>query len=581
MKIRRILSFLLCFVLVVSLMGSAIAESGPFRAGTYDIQAFGHNGDFIVSVTFSDDAITDIIIGDNVESPQIGDYAMSILRQDILDNQQIPCDAISGATISSLALTMAVSNAIKEAGANPDDYKEVKNVDETPLPDAEADVVVVGSGSAGLAAAVEAAEQGLNVILVEQLGLLGGSSVRAGFMVGGDTKLQKELGSDFTTEDLIAASCAPSSSMDPTMYNEETAIRYYKDAGKNIDWLMDMGVPFESFGSTAGSHYAVDGTRIGPKLVEVMRNVMDTRGIDYRLNTRAEEILMEKGAVAGLRVKAPNGTEYTIHTPNVILCTGGYNASQEMLAEYNPPFVGTLTDACKGADGSGMKMAEACGGVLAYMDQTNYHGFATTWRGASRSLVTIQYMGAIAVNEQAKRFINERAAYEVVAFAVLDQDEVFCIADQAIMDIPSVKADVGLSANMELYTVADTVEELAEKLGLDPEALAETISTYGEYVRNGEDLEFGKGAAFLTSDFSTGPYYAVKVSPELHTNFGGIVTDADTHVLNSDGGIIPGLFAAGECASSPLQRNNNTLCVEMGRVAAQVIAAEAAMKEVA
>ena len=568
---KRILSLVLCCVLMLSISLTA-AAAGPFTPGTYEVSTAGHNGDFTVSVTFSEDAIVDIEIGENVESAQIGDYAMELIRNEIIQNQKIPYDAISGATISSRALTTAVSNAIKEAGANPNDYWESANTDLTPLPDAVADVVVVGSGSAGLAATIEAQEQGLNVILIEQLGILGGSSVRAGFMVGGGTKLQKEQGVEFSAEDLVAAYNKVSSSIDEGLYDEETLIRYYSEAGQNIDWLMDMGVPFANLGTTVGSHYAENGTRIGPKMVQALREVLDTRKIDYRLNTRAEEILMENGAVVGLRVEAPNGTEYTIHTPNVILCTGGYNASQAMIAEYNPAFVGSYADVCKGADGSGMKMAEAVGGVLAYMDQANYHGLATVWRGVSRSLVTVQYRGAIAVNEQGKRFVNERAAYEVVAFAVLDQEKAFCITNQTIMDIPAVQADVGLSANLAIYTVADTIEELAEKIGVDPQALAETVSTYGEYARNGEDLEFGKAASYMNSDFSEGPYYAVEVKPELHTVFGGIVVDADTHVLNADGQIIPGLYAAGEATCSHVQGNNsNTMCIETGRTAARDI----------
>jgi len=246
-----------------------------------------------------------------------------------------------------------------------------------------------------------------------------------------------------------------------------------------------------------------------------------------------------------------------------------------MVAEYNPDFLGYPTDVTLGADGSGMKMAEAVGGVLVAMDQANYHPIATVYNGGSRSMQTAINSGAIIVNAGGKRFVNEKQAYEIVAYAVLEQEggHAYCILDQTLLEYDSIKNDVGLSGIVDMYVKADTIEELAGKLGIDADGLKATIETYGSYVQNGADEEFGRVASSMNSDLSTPPYYAVIGSPETHTVKGGVVTDACTHVLDASGARIPGLYAAGEVAVSPVGGGStNTVCLAMGRIAAREVA---------
>lgn len=150
----------------------------------------------------------------------------------------------------------------------------------------------------------------------------------------------------------------------------------------------------------------------------------------------------------------------------------------------------------------------------------------------------------------------------------MEQGQVFCIMNESLFQVPRIQNDHGLSSIKEMYTIADTPEELAAALGIDPEGLRATLEQYGEYVRSGVDEEFGKAASALTSDFSEGPYYGVKAVTENHTVYGGIKTDNSARVLRADGSIIPGLYAAGEVAlfktagRSPLPES-----IDMGRVA--------------
>jgi len=171
--------------------------------------------------------------------------------------------------------------------------------------------------------------------------------------------------------------------------------------------------------------------------------------------------------------------------------------------------------------------------------------------------------------------VNEAGPYELLTKGTMEQDEAFCIMDQTLMDLDVIKADTGLSNIVEMYEVADTVEELAQKLGIDPAGLKATIEKYGQDVRDGKDTEFGKDPQFMRGDFSTPPYYGVKSTVENHTNHGGIVVDIENKVLDANGGIIKGLYAIGECSASHIQGFYTYQdCIHNGRVVAQVIAEE-------
>ena len=206
------------------------------------------------------------------------------------------------------------------------------------------------------------------------------------------------------------------------------------------------------------------------------------------------------------------------------------------------------------------------------MAQANYHGLAAMYNGASRSLQTPLNNGAIVVNAEGKRFVNEKASYTEVAFSILEQEGgyAYCVMDQTMMDFDSIKNDVGLSAITDMYVQADTLEELAGLLGIDPEGLAATVEAYSQFVKNGVDEEFGKPSDYLNSDYLTPPYYGVKASPETHTVHGGVVVDTYTHVLDSEGRIIPGLLAVGEVTASHVRgASTNSVNVAAGRLAAR------------
>lgn len=594
---KRLLSLLLCAMLLAGLTACSTPTEGndavaptndavasTYQAGTYTVDAVGHNCDFTVDVTFDENSITDIVIGENSETGYLGEHAMEMVRQDILEYQTVNVDTVAGATVSSAALRAAVTQAVKDAGGDPSSMPTPPEDTQT-FEDTTTQVVVVGSGTAGLAAAVEADEQGLDVILVEQLGILGGSSVRTGYVMGGSTELQAEAGisEGYTKEDFVNYLAVTTSEgegggdrseIDLQLYNEASAIRIAEMAGENIDWLQDLGVEM----TVEGFNHKGNGSRFGPFLLRAMDAVLTERNVDVRLNTRAEELLTQDGRVTGVRVEAPDGSFYNISAGAVILATGGYNANSELVEKYNPKYAGYNTDVCIGADGSGMLMAEAVGAQLICMDQANYHSFALVWRGASRSMSSVITSGAIAVNAEGERFLNEDTYYDKsAADAITEQTGGVCyvILTQDIIDTVCVPGDNHLANDISMYEKGETVEELAQKLGIDAEALASTLQSYSEFVASGEDTQFGRSASSLTASFVEGPFYGVEAKPELHTDHGGVVIDIDTRVLDASGNAIPGLYAAGEVtASHVLGATTNTVCLAHGRIAARTAKAD-------
>ena len=581
---RKLTGILLCVILVLS-APLAMAEAAPaFAPGVYTATAQGHNANFDIEVTFSEDAITDIDVSNNNETLYLGKGTLEKIKADILENQTVKVDVITGATVSSYALIYAVRDAVKQAGVDPETMPEIIKA-EVSYEDATTQVVVVGSGTAGLAAAVEASEQGLDVILVEQLGVLGGSSVRAGYLMSGGSQIQIDNGIEYTEDDFVAYMTDVTGTLgggnraeiDPGLFLEESAIRISRMADDNVNWLADMGVGMSVAASNPGTIRGAnqDGpgsNRIGYYLVSTLHNVMDERGIDYRMNTRADEIIIEDGKVAGVLVTAPNGSQYTIHADNVIVTTGGYNASQDMIAIYQPAYVGYTSDVSKGADGSGMLMVERAGGILKYMDQMNFHSFTVKYRGASRNMAMSN--GAIAVNKEGKRFVNEDTYYDKSCCdAILAQTGGVCyvVFDQSVGDVIFTYSD--LANNPDMFHKADTIEELAAMMEVDAEALLATVETYRASVESGVDEELGRGTASMRTGLIEGPFYGAESRPELHTDHGGVVIDIDTRVLDANDVPIPGLFAAGEVAATHVMGSiTNTPALAQGRIAAQTIA---------
>ena len=572
-----ILGALLNIVLLKNLRnpGEIVAEDTPDEAVVLTGVGQGRNGPVEVEITATADRIYGIRVLNHQESDGIGTEAARLLPGKIYESQSLLVDSISGATISSDAIKEAIANALTSGGFDPEvfmvEVAAAAPVERTPVT-LDCDVVVVGAGGAGLTASVLATQQGQKVILLEKMPFVGGNSLRAeGGMNAAGTNLEKELGLDDSTVE---------------NFTEDTLRLGHYLADPELvrtlaenKWLKTVDATFTGVKATGGGegrkylHQPEGGVAVGEYLVAKLKTQVEKLGIDVRVNTKATEILMDNGQAVGVLAEDAEHT-YTINAKSVVLTTGGFGANFELMASFDPSLANAVTTNHSGAQGDGIMMAQAIGADTVDMDQIQLHPTVIQSDG---SLVSESFrsLGAIVVNTQGKRFVNDLAGRDVVSQAELKQPDGYCfiIFDQNLVDHLALSKrfiDGG-------YTISGkTYEELAKNMGLSAEAqqnFVNTMNTWNQSVANGIDEEFGRNNG-MDDDLSTAPYYAIKIAPGIHHTMGGIKINTDAEVIDTDGNVIPGLFAAGETTGGIHGGNRvggNAVCdfIVFGRIAGQ------------
>ena len=517
--------------------GSALAQETAYTPGTYTAISEGRNGPIVIQMDFSEDAITDVRVITHNETYNVGDAPLEQYPAQIVDNQTVNLDIVSGATITSVAFQEAIRDCVKQAGGDLSKLNEKIPTTQV-AQDTSADVVVVGGGAAGMTAAIKAAEAGASVILIEKLDILGGTSSFSIEAFGAtEDKTHAGLGNlvdnDANYNNYVAAN--------PT--GNEAAFRILADEnGVAADWLRAIGAPLTvtSAGSFVTSNREVG--KMGLAITAALMDEMDKKGVDVRTGSAGTELVTTDGVVSGVKVKNDAG-EYTITAKSVVLATGGFGANNEMVAQYVPSLAGYNHSCTVGAKGDGQNMAVAVGGQLANMEAVRVNFTYYTDGVRVYYVGCLPNMGAIVVNEEGKRFVNDHGGYGVGMKVVEQGGTCWAIFDQSMIDSVEEVREYG---KLGFYESADTIEALAEKIGVNADGLKQTVADYQGYVAAGKDEEFGRSMLNLT--FDEAPYYACKLTAHVQGTFGGVVTDTMTAVLDADGQAIPGLYAAGECA---------------------------------
>lgn len=288
------------------------------------------------------------------------------------------------------------------------------------------------------------------------------------------------------------------------------------NSAEAIDWLATKNANLTNVGSFGGAsvkriHRATteDGktTPVGAYLVKVLTADVDAESkIDLRVNTAATELVMEDGKAVGVKVKNENG-EYTIRAKAVILASGGFGADLDRVAELKPELKGFVTTNAPTITGDGIDMATAVGAATVDMNQIQIH--PSVYTETTTALITegIRGDGAILVNQEGKRFVNELETRDNVSAAELAQEGgyAYTILDQKMMDASSTYNGY---FNKGYAVQADSYEELAEKLGIDPATLTATMETWNKAVADQKDDEFGRLS--FASALDTAPYYATR-----------------------------------------------------------------------
>ena len=584
-------------ILAVSLLGygcSKPASSTSGVSGEYTGTAKGM-GDVTVTLTLTDGKITGCTAEGADETPGIGTMALEQLPTAIAESGSIAVDGVSTATITSNAIKEAAAAALTAAGLDPENFKTEVKADDTKAEDAvvDADIVIVGAGGAGMTAAITAANEGKNVVVLESQPMVGGNSVRAtGGMNAGDTVYQDEnefgesagvektlktAADKYADNETITALAKTVSEQwaayqaNPVGYFDSVELMELdtmiggkgindpalvetlcSNSADAIDWLDEHGITLHSVSSFGGAsvkriHRPVDAegktVSVGSYMIPLLQENCEKAGVQIMLNTTANEILTDaNGAAVGVKATGASGETVTVNAKAVVITSGGFGANLDMVVKYKPELKGFMTTNASGIQGQGIEMATAIGADTVDMDQIQIH---PTVEANTAALITegLRGDGAILVNAEGKRFIDEVGTRDVVSAAEIAQTGSYSwlVVDQAMADASSVIQGYIKKG----YTVEGaTYEELAKAMGVDEAAFAQTMADWNSCVEAKSDAEFGRTS--FANKLDTAPYYAIKVTAGVHHTMGGLKINTNTEVLKADGSVIPGLFAAGE-----------------------------------
>lgn len=531
----------------LSQAGGSGTSAGPsFTPGTYTGTAKGFGGDVEVTVTVSESTIDDIqVVGDH-ETENIGTFAVSMMPDRILEAQTTDVDAVAGATVTSKAILLALQDALTQAGCDLSTLPSKPAKENTAKTDktVDCDIVIVGAGGAGMTAAINATEQGKKVIVLEMMPYAGGNTTKAtGGMNAAETHYQKEQGIDDSVETFIEDTMEGGHQMN----NRDLVTVMAEKSASAIDWLDSIGAPLPKVGFSGGAtnariHAPEDGSGVGAYLVTRFLNKVNELGIEVMYETKATELISDNGTIVGVKAESDE-FNYTINAKAVILATGGFGNNQDMIVKYRSDLKGTVSTSAPGAMGDGIVMAEKVGADLVDIDQIQLH--PTVEQGTSMLITeSVRGDGAILVNQEGKRFTNELLTRDVVSAAELEQTGgyAYIIFDQRLRDgLKAIEKYVSTGITVQ----GDTIEDLAKQIDVDPSVLAETLKTWNQAVADQNDAEFGRDTG-MENDLSVAPYYAIKIAPGIHHTMGGVKIDTKCQVINTDGQVIPGLYAAGE-----------------------------------
>ena len=609
---KRTLSLLLAFVMVLGLAAcggntaqettaaatAASEEAGIYTPGTYTGTAAGKNGDVKVEVTFSANAIDSVKVVEHSETAGISDGAIENIPAAIVENQSLAVDTVSGATITSDAILKAVADAVAQAGG---DVEALKNAaapaGEKEARELSADVIVVGGGGAGMAAATRLAQLGKSVILVEKSGFLGGAiSVSGGNQVVMGSQLQIDNG---VADDSVESMVADFEANGANKNNKEILTLFAENVGATTDWLVaNCGITFEEGLHQLGEYShnrELAYTGGGAGFAEAMRKAVEEAGVQVLLNTKAESLIADNGTVTGVKA-ASSDADYTLTAGDVVLATGGYGANKDMLTDE---MKSALYYGPASSTGEGIQMAQAVGAQTANMEYgKRYPNGIEVSEGMAKSTIAGNIVGwtmsAILVNKDGNRVVNEKASNRTILEEELKQEggELYLLLDAETFEAWKAKlAPAGISdADIEKYLEAngtttpvfahgETLEEAAAAAGINADNLKATVEKYNGFVAKGSDDDFGRAATYLTKTIGEGPYYIVEQKPRFATTMGGLVINTSMQVLNEAGEPISGLYAAGENCGQVMGDDspsgaNNAWALTSGKLAADAIAAK-------
>lgn len=479
---------------------------------------------------------------------------------------------VAGAALGGARLARAAEAA---EAAGPWALEELGEPTET----IDVDMCVLGAGGTGLAAAIQATQLGLDVVVLEKQAMVGGSFVGTEGLFAVGSHWQDEAGESFTADEVIIE-CLDYHHWipNPALYEE-----FFTRTAETVDWLEGLGVVFDHVQALGDSRncwhvYEGEGSEgTGVTFMKSFSAAADELGIRIELECPGKQLIMDGGKVAGVLAKRSDGTVVQVNAPVVVVGTGGYANNGDVIRDLNGADPTRITPSgMAGRDADGLKMLRAAGGQLAAQAGTiMFYGPilpGTSYGSEIQAATSMQ--PHLWVNQDAERFVNEDMFLKNFAYAgnaVHNQERTLTVCTQAIIDRyidegPDVGVGVYVNAGSPLTKLADqladamedeesapyifkadTVEELAQAAGLDSEKLTATVEAYNEMCAAGADTRFSKPAEYMRA-LEEGPFYAFEVFNGYFTTVGGIKVTPQTEVLDDTNTVIPGLYAGGSDA---------------------------------
>lgn len=553
---------------------SSQTEQGKLIPGIYEATARGFMGNVTVHVTVDETSILSVDVVSSTDRPEVlTKVPIELIPEKIVNAQSTGVDLVSGATFTSSAIINATKDALKQAG-NADMFATaVAKPEKTQGDDVTVDVLVIGGGGSGSSAALSAkyadldgTDSGLSVMLVEKQGLLGGSLV----LSGGSAMTAAPINdsSNVDNPELMQELYDTFQAKNSFEINKPLIYNMMKVSGDTITKYHNLGLSLVLAGFDKNpSEYTQVWQRTTPyrnkvetfvessdewywrgvEYSEFFSERFDHAGVDVRLNTKAEELIVENGAVVGARVTGPESI-YNVYAKKVILASGGFAQNAELIQKYAAHDTGVIPFANGGSDGDGFIMAEAVDAAVVGDRMMGYLGTDFRFGMWSDLSVTFHRNGgnAIFVNNAGNRFIKDSKGFDIYLLydKVLEQDgkTAYAIIDA---DNPAYAATEA-STQTDFKWKADTIEELASMIGVPVENLTETVNSFNDSYHAGEnDEDFGVSIDNMIP-LEKGPFYAIALNPIAIGSLVGLKVTENCEVVDNSGNVVPNLYAVGE-----------------------------------